>query len=234
MKTLMRETFVHISSCEDKEDSLEEDNHVVPLVLPNLLQDIHPYKAEDEPDMLIASCENSETSSHDAPSFPTAKDSNGNVPSATFTEVGSSLDVLKFFTNHDMVEQILVEPSLDTCAENRYFLHIASDADELKLLSSLNTLGYIEFDVSCNLSYLKEKLYAYVDLPCLSCHTYHVIGRYSNIGQYMIHRVYICANLNSPFVAHNYDPIEDCTSNNLVMPCFSNFSLTTQVKFKEG
>ena len=57
MKTLMRETFVHISSCEDKEDSLEEDNHVVPLVLPNLLQDIHPYKVEDEPDMLIASCE---------------------------------------------------------------------------------------------------------------------------------------------------------------------------------
>ena len=57
-----------------------------------------------------------------------------------------------------MVEQILVEPSLDTCAENRYFLHIASDADELKLLSSLNTLGYIDFDVSCNLSCLKEKL----------------------------------------------------------------------------
>ena len=97
-----------------------------------------------------------------------------------------------------------MEPSLDTCAENRYFLHIASDADELKLLSSLNTLGYIEFDVSGNLSYLKEKLYAYVDLPCLSRHTYHVIGRYSNIEQYMIHRVYICANLNSPFV------VQDC------------------------
>jgi len=104
MKTLMRETFVHVSSCEDKEDSLEEDNHVVPLVLHNLLQDIHPYKAEDEPDMLIASCENSETSSHDAPSFPTAKESNGNVLSATFTEGESSLDVLKFSTNHAMIE----------------------------------------------------------------------------------------------------------------------------------
>jgi len=102
------------------------------------------------------------------------------------------------------------------------------------LLSSLNTLGYIEFDVSCNLSYLKEKLFVYTDLPCLSRHTYHVIIRDNNIGQYMIHQVYICVNLNSPFVAHNYDPIEDCTSNNLVMPCFSNFSLTTQVKFKEG
>jgi len=234
MKTLMRETFVHVSSCEDKEDSLEENNHVVPLVLANLLQDIHPYKAEDEPDMLIASCENSETSSHDSPSFPTAKDNNGNVLSATFTEGESSLDVLKCSTNHAMVEQILVEPSLDTCAENRYFLHIAGDADELKLLSSLNTLGYIDFDVSCNLSYLKEKLFAYVDLPCLCRHTYHVIDRYNNIGQYMIHRVYICAILNSPFIAHNCDPIEDCTSNNLVMPCSSNFYATTQVKFKEG
>ena len=77
---------------------------MVPLVLPNLLQDIHPYKVEDEPDMLIASCENSETSSHDAPSFPTAKESNGNVLSATFTEGVSSLDVLKFSTNHAMIE----------------------------------------------------------------------------------------------------------------------------------
>ena len=137
--------------------------------------------------------------------------------------------MLKFSTNH-----AIVEPSLDTCAENRYFLHIASDADELKLLSSLNNLGYIEFDVLCNFSYLNEKLFAYVDLPCLCRHTYHVIDRYNNIGQYMIHRVYICANLNSPFVAHNCDPIEDCTSNNLVMPCSSNFYATTQVKFKEG
>ena len=32
MKILMRETFVHVSSCEDKEDFLEKDNHVVSLV----------------------------------------------------------------------------------------------------------------------------------------------------------------------------------------------------------
>ena len=70
-------------------------------------------------------------------------------------------------------------------------------------------------------------------LICHVCLTIHIIGRYNNIGQYMIHRVYICVNLNSPFVAHNCDPIEDCTSNNLAMQCSSNFSLTTQVKFKE-
>jgi len=53
----------------------------------------------------------------------------------------------------------------NTCAENRHFLHIASDVDELKLLSSLNTLGHIDFVVWCNLNYLEEKLFAYGDLP---------------------------------------------------------------------
>jgi hypothetical protein len=118
--------------------------------------------------------------------------------------------VLNFSTIHAMIEQILVEPSLNlplsqddllgvpcdkfylhddicvipmqplmndhaicvlesnTCAESKHIIHNASDVDELKLLSCLNTLGYIEFDVMCNLSYLVEKLYAYADLPWLS------------------------------------------------------------------
>jgi hypothetical protein len=48
--------------------------------------------------------------------------------------------------------------------------------DKLKLLSSLNTLGYIKFDVLCNLDDLEEKLSFSVDLPWLFKHTYHVIG----------------------------------------------------------
>jgi hypothetical protein len=51
--------------------------------------------------------------------------------------------------------------------------------DELKLLYSLNTLGYIEFDVLCNLNNLEEKLSFSADLPWLSKHTYHAIGRYN-------------------------------------------------------
>ena len=47
------------------------------------------------------------------------------------------------------------EPNI--CVESRHVVHIASDKDELKLLSSLNTLGYIEFDNLCTLSSLKEK-----------------------------------------------------------------------------
>ena len=38
-----------------------------------------------------------------------------------------------------------------TCAENKHVIHIATKNDEFKLLSSLHTLGYIKFDVLCNL-----------------------------------------------------------------------------------
>ena len=89
-------------------------------------------------------------------------------------------------------------------AEFTNLIHVASDTDEMKLLSSLHTLGYIEFDVLCNLSNLKDKLFMCADLPWLSRHIYHVICKYNNKGQYLIHRVYICANLNSSFV------VQDC------------------------
>ena len=52
-----------------------------------------------------------------------------------------------------------------TCAEIKHVIHIASANDELKLISSLKTLGYIEFDVLCNLSDLEEQLF-----NMLSCH----------------------------------------------------------------
>jgi hypothetical protein len=86
------------------------------------------------------------------------------------------------------------------CAKIRTFNPITSVNDELKLLSSLNTLGYIEFDVLCNLNNLEEKLFFSIDFSWLSKHTYHVIGRYNWKREYMVHRVYICSNMKSPFV----------------------------------
>jgi hypothetical protein len=61
----------------------------------------------------------------------------------------------------------------------RTFNHVTSAHDELKLLSYLNTLGYIEFNVLCNLNNLEEKLSFSAELPWLSKHIYHVIGRYN-------------------------------------------------------
>jgi hypothetical protein len=44
-------------------------------------------------------------------------------------------------------------------AKIRIFNTITSVHDELKLLSYLNTLGYIEFDVLCHLNNLEDKLF---------------------------------------------------------------------------
>jgi hypothetical protein len=51
------------------------------------------------------------------------------------------------------------------CAKIRSSNFITSVHDELKLLFSLNTLCYIEFDVLCNLNNLENKLSFSVDLP---------------------------------------------------------------------
>jgi hypothetical protein len=77
--------------------------------------------------------------------------------------------------------------------------------DELNLLSSLNTLGYIELDVLCNLNNLEKNLSFSVDLSWLFKHTYHVIGRYNWKGEYMVHQVYIYSNMKSSFVMKQYD-----------------------------
>jgi hypothetical protein len=73
------------------------------------------------------------------------------------------------------------------CAKIRTFNPITIVYDELKLLSSLNTLGYIEFDVLCNLNNLEKKLSFSADLSWLSKPTYHVIGKYNWKGEYMVH-----------------------------------------------
>jgi hypothetical protein len=90
------------------------------------------------------------------------------------------------------------------CAKIRTFNPITSVHDELKLLSSLNTLSYIKFDVLCNLNNLGGKLSFSAEFPWLSKHTHHVIGRYNWKGEYMVHRVYICSNMNFPFVMKQY------------------------------
>jgi hypothetical protein len=92
-------------------------------------------------------------------------------------------------------------------AENKHVMHVASEYDELHLLSSLHTMDYIEFDDLCNLNCLEERLFAYVDFPWLSRHSYHVIGKYNN-EQYMVRQVYICSNVNSPVVVQDCDRLE--------------------------
>ena len=128
---------------------------------------------------LTTSYANLEPSLHNTPITPA--ENTGKAHGATLTEGENCLNVLNFSTNHAIIEQMLVDPSLDlslshdnlldvpcdkdelvddalvlyvleptTCAENKHVIHIATKTDEFKLLSSLHTLGYIEFDVLCN------------------------------------------------------------------------------------
>ena len=178
---------------------LEGHSIVVSPTVPNLLQDSEQTQ-EDKDDAkqneeLTTSCTNSEPSSHNAPITPAENMNIGNAHGATLTEGETSLDVCDA-TYVIPMQPLIQEHAIcllesNICTENRHFLHIASDVDEPKLLSSLSTLGYIEFDVLCNLSYLEEKLFGYADFPWFSRHTYHVVGKYNNNRQYMIQRVYI-------------------------------------------
>jgi hypothetical protein len=119
-------------------------------------------------------------------------------------------------------------------AENKLVMHVSSRSDELHLLSSLHTLGYIEFDDLCNLDSLEERIFEHPDLPWLSRHSYHVIGKYNNKGQYMVHRIYICTNLNSPFVVQDYDRLEG-NHYTTTFPCSSHsFVRNKMVDFQEG
>jgi hypothetical protein len=90
-------------------------------------------------------------------------------------------------------------------------------------LSSLHTLGYIEFDNLCNLYCLEERIFAHADLPWLSKHSYHVIGKYNNKGQYMVHRVYICTHLSSPFGLQDCDQLESNHHTNIFTCSSSSF-----------
>ena len=113
MKDLMRENFVNLSLVINSNDEVHQldQSIVIPPTMPNILQD-NVQKSEDdmtENEMLIVSCDNSEPSTI----TPTEHESKGKAHNAKLTEGESSLDVLNFSTNHAMIEQILVEPSLD-------------------------------------------------------------------------------------------------------------------------
>jgi len=50
----------------------------------------------------------------------------------------------------------------------------------------------------------------------------------------MVHRVYNCSNLKSPFVVQQYDQLKGCNRYNHVMSRSPSFVIKKQVKFQEG
>ena len=79
-----------------------------------------------ENEVLTASCESSEPS----PITPD-NEGKGNAHETKLTVGESSLDVLNFSTNHAMIEQILVEHSLDLPLSQDDLLDVSYDEDDL-------------------------------------------------------------------------------------------------------
>jgi hypothetical protein len=74
-------------------------------------------------------------------------------------------------------------------------------------------------------------------LPWLSKHTYHVIGRYNWKGLYVVHRVYICSNIKSPFDMKQDDQLGGYVKANHITSsstCPSLYVLHQQGQNQEG
>jgi hypothetical protein len=121
-----------------------------------------------------------------------------------------------------------------THADTRRVHCITSEKEEFEIISSSNCLGYIEFDFLCDLKSLVNKLYDKSDLPSFNHCLLHAIGKYDSEIQYLVHRIYICSDLKSPFGLHDHDKIGGCTNANNVSQSPSRFSLKQQGHPKEG
>jgi hypothetical protein len=88
----------------------------------------------------------------------------------------------------------------DTHAEVRRVHCIDSEKEEFKIISSLNCLGYIEFDFVCDLNSLENELFQKSSLLYLDYYTFHALGLYDNNNSYIVQKVYICSDLTTSFM----------------------------------
>ncbi len=75
------------------------------------------------------------------------------------------------------------------CVDFKHVVHISTEVGERELLSSSNTLGYVQFNDFCELDSLKEKLFAKSDMPCPTNAIFHIFGEYNDREIYLVHRV---------------------------------------------
>jgi hypothetical protein len=88
----------------------------------------------------------------------------------------------------------------DTHAAVRRVHFIVSEKEEFKIISSINCLGYIEFDFVCHLNSLENELFQKSGLLYRDYCTFHALGLYDNNNSYIVHKVYICSDLTTSFM----------------------------------
>nr|AAX95965.1 retrotransposon protein, putative, Ty3-gypsy sub-class [Oryza sativa Japonica Group]ABA93108.1 retrotransposon, putative, centromere-specific [Oryza sativa Japonica Group] len=120
------------------------------------------------------------------------------------------------------------------CTEFKHVIHISSENDELQLQSSLNTLGYILFDDSCELNYLKAIILTHSDLPCPRNVIFHIFGKYNDSDIYLVHKVYIRSDMQPSVVVPRKCKLESSVRTTDVTSSLFCFCPKTQVGFEEG
>jgi hypothetical protein len=108
----------------------------------------------------------------------------------------------------------------DTHAEVRRVYCIDSEEEEMKIISSINCLGYIEFDFVCHLNSLKNELFHKSGFLFDYC-TFHALGLYDNNNSYIVQKVYICSDLTTSFMVPRIDKIVTYIEANNTISSFS-------------
>jgi hypothetical protein len=119
----------------------------------------------------------------------------------------------------------------DTHAEVRRVHCIDSEKEEFKIISSLNCLGYIEFDSVCDLNSLENELFQKSGLLYFDYCSFHAIGLCGNNNKYIVKRVYICSDLKTSLMVSPSDQIMTCIQPNNTISSFPTIDYKLQVNF---
>jgi hypothetical protein len=104
----------------------------------------------------------------------------------------------------------------------------------LKIISSINCLGSIEFDFVCHLNSLENELFRKSGLLYLDYCTFHALGSYDNNNSYIVQKVYICSDLTTSFMVPRIDKKATYIEANNNISSFSPIDHLLQVNFQEG
>jgi hypothetical protein len=109
-----------------------------------------------------------------------------------------------------------------TCTKIRHMINVTCDTNELNLLSSLDTFGYIEYDVPCDLKTIEKRMFCQTNLPLFTRNNFHAIDTYDYNNAFMVYIVYICSDLNPHSIMQQYDQEESNNNTNRIIS--SSFS----------
>jgi hypothetical protein len=119
----------------------------------------------------------------------------------------------------------------DTHAEVRRVHCIDSEKEELKIISSLNCLCYIELDFVYDLNSLENELFHKPGFLYFDYCSLHAIGLCDNNNKYIVKRLYICSDLKTSLMVSLSDQIMTCIQPNNIISSFPTVDHKLHVNF---